>query len=240
MRISLLLEREPLPEIFAETMARFLAELHARPFRVVWKSGRGAAAAVRREGFSPWLVNSRVNAIFSPRAEAHIFDPLRREFGRSVRRFRGPLQRGYVTLATRRPMSRWLADAAVGFLPDIPDAEQKLIVAGNHKIRLLHAAANRVYAVAKQGTSPLFLERELAAHAAAERLGIRAPRIVEIAADRRWFVQEFVAATPQNRLADAALAATALREGTAAVRRLVTETLREELVELEGLRVVGE
>jgi hypothetical protein len=239
MRISLLLQREPFGSILKQTLAGFLESRTKRPHTVCWYPGRPDLEAMRRRGQQPWLGNVYLNAIFVPEAEPEIFDPVRREFGYSLVRWRRPFQETYVALATSRPGARWLAQAGVGISPALPEAGRLLIVAGNHKIRLLDRAKGVVYGILKGGFPPHFMQREIEARRLAERLGLPVPPLEAVAEDGAWFRERYVSDTPINRLADEAVARRAVAEAARALHRLLEQTRREESLEdyTEGLRV---
>jgi hypothetical protein len=240
MRISLLLQREPFGPILEQTLAGFLESRTKQPHTVCWYPGRPDVEAIRRRGQQPWLCNIYVNAMFVPEAEPQIFDPIRREFGYSLVRWRRPLQQVYVALATSRPGARWLAQAGMGISPPLPGAERLLIVAGNHKIRLLDRAKGVVYGILKSGFPPHFMQREIEARRQAEELGLPVPPLEAVAEDGTWFRERYVSGTPTNRLAaDEAVVGRAVADVARALHRLLEQTRREESLEdyAEGLRV---
>ena len=228
MRISLLLQREPFGVILEQTLATFLESWRGQPHEVHWYDGWPNVGLMRRRGQQPWLCNIYLNAIFVPQAEPKVFDPIRREFARSVIWWRRPAQRAYVALATSRQGASWLAQAGVGISPPLPGAERLLIVAGNHKIRLLDYARGVVYGILKSGFPPGFMQREIEARGRAEGLGLPVPALEAVAEDGTWFRERCVSGTPVNRLADAAVAQQAVTGAAQALHRLLKATMREE------------
>ena len=230
MRISLLLQREPFDVILEQTLATFLESWTERPHEVRWYDGRPDVDAMRRRGQQAWLCNIYLNAIFVPKAEPPIFDPIRREFARSVVWWRRPAQRAYVALATSRLGAKWLAQAGVGISPALPDAERLLIVAGNHKIRLLDHTKGVVYGILKSGFPPGFMQREIEARQQAEELGLPVPPLEAVAEDGTWFREHYVSGTPVNRLANTAEARQAVANAAQALHCLLKHTMQEELL----------
>jgi len=230
MRISLLLQREPFDVILEETLSTFLESWRGQAHEVRWYNGRPDLDAIGRCGQQPWLCNIYLNAIFVPEAEPAVFDPIRREFARSVVWWRRPAQRAYIALAISRPGARWLAQAGVGISPALPDAGQLLIVAGNHKIRLLDRATGVVYGILKSGFPPDFMQRELATRQQATELGLPVPPLEAVAEDGAWFRESYVSGTPINRLADAAVAQRAVADVAYALHRLLRHTMQEQLL----------
>jgi hypothetical protein len=174
-----------------------------------------------------WLVNSYLNAIFLPRADPAIFDPVKREFSRSLVWWRRWPQRLYVEMATSPLMAKRLAHAGVSLTPALPQTELMLIIPGNHKIRLLDYGEKTVYAIRKNGFPANFLEREIEVRRQAEELGLPVPRVKMVAGDGTWFCEECVSGTPINRLQDPAQARAAFAKTHHALKVLHRHTFRE-------------
>ena len=205
MRLSLLLPRERFPVIFAQTLSRFLLSWTGKPYEIHWDPKRPPAAPHCRSG-EFWLVNIYLNAIFIPQADPAIFGPVKQEFSHSLVWWRRWPQRLYIDMATSPLMAKWLAHASVSLTPALPQAELKLIVPGNHKIRLLDYGEKTVYAIRKSGFPATFMEREIEVRRQAEELGLPVPRVKTVAAGGAWLSEEYVGGTPVNRLRDAAQA----------------------------------
>jgi len=140
-------------------------------------------------------------------------------------------QKAYVSLATSRPSAKWLAQAALGVEPPLPDAERVLILAGNNKIRLLCSFDGVVYGILKSGFPRHFMLREIEARRQAEELGLPVPPLEIAGKDGTWFKERYVCGTPVNRLADRALAGKVVCDAAAALKRLLDYTKREEHIE---------
>lgn len=221
MRISLLLQREPFPAILERTLTRFWSEKYGNPFAVTWQAQTPVTDAQH------WLVNIYTNSIFVPNAQSQVFEPIRREFARSTTWWKRPFQLTYVHLASFQGTSQWLSHAALSVSPDVPDATTKLIVAGNHKIRLLDLQRRNAYAICKDGFSTDFLSRETSARRWAQEVGISVPALFEEADDHTWFREEYLLGTPINRLADSRTVFQAIATISAGMRRLYAKTCRE-------------
>jgi tRNA A-37 threonylcarbamoyl transferase component Bud32 len=240
MRISLLLQREPFGTILEQTLAGFLETWSGRAHQVHWYEGRPSVGRMRRQGQQPWLCNIYLNAIFVPGAENRTFDPIRREFGRSLAWWRRPVQRAYVAVGTSRRGARWLAQAGVGISPPLPEAERVLIVAGNHKMRLLDRAGGLSYGILKSGFPPRFMQREIAARQQAAELGLPVPPLRAVAEDGTWFSERYVSGTPANRLADSQTAREAMRKTAEALATLLEQTLEREPLDAYVARLQGQ
>lgn len=227
MRISLLLQREPFGAILEETLSRFLTMRTGCTYQVTWYSPRPAMANLRERGQQPWMCNAYLNAIFALEARPQVFEPIRQEFGRSLRWWLRPAQAAYVALAVQQPTARWLAQAAVGISPALAEAENLLLVAGNHKLRLLNQAGQRAFGILKSGFSPDFFRREIEAHQEAQALGLPVPQLHEMAEDGSWFSEQYVSGTPLNRLADRATREQAALEAVRDLRRFLEHSAVE-------------
>jgi len=226
MRLSLLLAREPFPLIFEQTLSRFLWSWIGKPYEIRWSPQRPLSASHRRAG-EFWLVNIYLNAIFIPQADPAVFDLVKQEFSRSLSWWRRWPQRFYVDLATSPRLAKWLAHAGVTLTPALPQAEQILLVPGNHKIRLLDFGEKTVYAMRKSGFPAIFLEREIEVRRLAEELGLPVPRLKTVAGDGAWLSEEYVRGTPVNRIKDPAQARAACEEAHKALKVLHRHTWLE-------------
>jgi len=196
MQISLLLKREPFPDILERTLEGFLPQLTGHSHRVRWspKSARPDPEAQH------WFCNHYVNAIFAKGAPREVFRPVVGEFCRSPSAWRRPWQRGYVALASSSRLASILAQSRLEISPPITDARDWLIVGGNHKIRLLNPRTLQCYSVLKEGFDVEFLQTEVSARRRAVEAGVSVPVIRQVASDETWFLEDYVAGVPLNRL----------------------------------------
>ncbi len=221
MRISLLLQREPFGAILENTLAGFLRARTGDEHEIKWYSQRPAIADARQQGQQLWLCNIFLNAIFVQEARPQIFLPIQQEFGHSRRWWLRPAQATYVALATRRPTAKWLAQAGVAVSPALADAEHMLVVAGNHKLRLLNGAEQRVFGILKHGFKSDFMRREIEARQTAQALELPVPPLCEMAEDKTWFSEQYVSGKPINRLADGAASQQAALSAARDLRRFL-------------------
>ncbi|HVF90447.1 MAG TPA: phosphotransferase [Blastocatellia bacterium] len=233
MRISLLLEREPFGPIVEQALGRFWRAQYGRAYEVRWQTGCPGVKAFKATPGSEdqlWLCNIYLNAFFTAGVNPELFDPIRREFARSVVRWRRPLQRAYVAMAVWPRGAPWMAQANLYVTPSVPDVENKILVAGNHKLRVLDLKACAAYAISKGAFSDRFLRREVGARIQAARLGLPVPELKLVAEDGSWFSESYVSGTPLNRLADRGKARESATRAARALFRLVEETASEEAV----------
>ena len=230
MRISVLQQREPFGAILEGTLAEFCRQVFNRPATVEWRE-HGSARARPANGGQLWLCNPYLNAIFVPQANRAIFDPIRREFSRSVVAWRRLAQRAYVHMSLSRAGAPLAAQASLRIAPGLPNAEQLLIIPGNHKIRVLDYASQSVYGIVKQGFSADFMQREVEARRAAEALGLPVPALQQVGETGLWFKERYLSGTPINRLASDGERKAAEHTAVAALQRLLSATMREEGIE---------
>jgi hypothetical protein len=242
MRISLLLEREPFGRILEETLPDLLAAVTGRHHCVRWYTSARAARRLSQPGEQLWLCNPHMNAIFRPTVSRAALEPVRREFGRSTVAWRRAPQRAWVAAATRRPTAAWLAGARVGIAPALANADDLVLLGGNHRLRLLDRAAGVAHVIAKAGANRAFLEAEIALRAEATDLPI--PPLRHVGASATWFTEAYVAGTPANRLPSGSRRAQALGAAHGALRRLALRTMRRlglrDYVESTVARLAGE
>ena len=231
MRISLLLQREPFGSILERTLSGFWGELYGRAFSVRWRAGRPDPRVRGSQTEQTWLANIYLNAIFTADANPAVFDPIRREFSRNATWWKRPAQRMYVALALSSWCGPWAAQASMAVAPDVPGARDQLVVAGNHKIRLLDLGTGLAYGVLKDGFRPDFLQRELRVRQEAAKLGVPVPELVSIGHSQTWFSERYVSGTPINRLADRSAAARAVKVAAEALGRLTDQTRQKELLD---------
>lgn len=224
MRISLLQEREPFPVILEKTLAQYWSQMICQPVSVKWDSSFSSKIFAKSDS-QIWYINCYLNSIFIPSANPGVFKPIRVEFNHSLVPWRRPFQKVYVSAALAWPASLFLSQAFLSVSPSIPNAENILIVAGNHKIRLLDIDQQQVTSVLKQGFEKKFMEHELQARSQANQLGLPVPDLKEVAEDNTWFTEEYIGGTPLNRLADKAQIQTGMQLALKALHVFIDENL---------------
>lgn len=223
MRISLLLEREPFPQILEKTLSQFWSYHFEQDIRVRWQDGRPR----RQQPGQTWLVNAYLNAMFVSDAQAAVFDPIKREFTRSLVWWKRPLQKTYVQAASAKTTARYLAQAHLLVSPAIPGAAEQMVVAGNHKIRWLNSREQVAYGIRKAGFHDQFMRQEIWARQQAESCGVPVPPLLAVDPVGDWFCEQYVSGTPVNRLADMQQAQLAVQQAINALAPLYAATQME-------------
>lgn len=226
MKISLLLKREPFGSTLEQTLAGFFACRFGKEYKVKWFHGNPGLNSVRREGYQVWVCNLYLNSIFVPEAHKEIFRPVYQEYGRATIWWYRPLQYSYVNLATRRPFACWLAQFTIGIQPEVPEAENMLVIGGNHKLRVLNYSSKESSAILKTGFNSVYIERELITRRLANHFKLPVPELHDVSADGTWFTEKYVVGTPLNRLA-AAKRISVFKESLKALRTLADNTVEE-------------
>lgn len=233
MKINLLLKREPFGSILQKTMVRFWSQFHGEKYQVHWREGhQWWYLRDSNKDKQTWLVNSYLNAIFVPDAEPDIFDPIRREFSRSTIWWKRPIQQGYVSAALSRSVRAWLANAILYVEPEIKNASKKLIVAGNHKIRIIDFNSRLSYCIKKSGFNGIFMQREVSTRKMVMELGIPTPSLSRVSTDGDWYSEQLIVATPLNRMRNIDTARSAQKTAINQLRRMIDRTLKQERMEV--------
>ena len=215
MRTSLLLRREPFGKLLERTMSGYWSAETGTPVAVHWQDTMA--------GDQVWRGNIYLNFFCVSGAEKECFEVILREYGFSQSAWRRVMQSTYVRAAVTEPARSWLSQVRFGVSEAVPAAEEKLVIGGNHRIRIIQPRCGRSTVIHKCGFSRLAFEREIAA-----RLGPAsglAPRFHGIEAGGRAFSEEYFSGTPANRLPSEVMRAV---RATARIR-LITEVHRPTL-----------
>jgi hypothetical protein len=224
MRINLLLQREPFGRVLEKTLSSYWEDVYEKAYQVHWNPDR----KVRKTAEQIWLGNIYLNAIFTPDIDRAAFAPVRNEFTQSIIRWRRPLQKVYVAAALSSWGATWLSQIRLIVEPGIPTSSHQLIVAGNHKIRILNHQQRLVTAILKAGYPGHFFQREIQVRQQASRYGIPVPELLQVSPDRTWFREKYINGTPLNRTNDRVKVLNALVKIVKSYRPFLDHTARGE------------
>lgn len=183
------------------TLARYWSAHHGIIHRVTWQDGKFLSKHDnQREPQQRWYCNKWLNVVFTPRTETEAFDPIRREFSHSLSRWRQPIQKTYVTLATSPGISRFFTHMVMYVTPPVATNRHQIVVPGNHRIRVLDHRNRISTAILKDGFSDNQFLNEIRARQLAQKLQIPTPQILEVDEDVGWFSEDYVSGTPLNRI----------------------------------------
>jgi hypothetical protein len=226
MKIRQLQQREPIGPILERTLAAFWGLRSGQAYDVRWEPWWQTSDRSRlAEDVQCWLCNTRLNVIFCRDVRRSALEPVFREFSRSTARWRRPFQRAYMRVALDPRTAPFMSDARLLVMPPLADHRDLIIVAGNHKIRILNRHCGVAYAVTKTGSSCELLAVDQRSRERAGQLGIPVPAVRESHLDDGWLCEDYVCGTPANRLASATEARAVLRRALGCVSKLASSSL---------------
>lgn len=214
------MQREPFPSILEETLGEYWTKMLGQNVGIRWSDGRAVS------GRQKWLVNSKLNSIFTPDIDQRLFEPIRREFSYSMSALQRPWQRLYVKVALSRWGASLFSGATLAVQPFIPGSQHYLVIPGSYKIRLIDGKTNSAYCLLKSGFDSIFFRREVDARLLAESLELPVPRLIAIDIEAGFVREELVVGTPLNRLGNPILESQAINKVSIYLSQLYAATRR--------------
>jgi thiamine kinase-like enzyme len=197
MKISTLLEREPFEEIFENTLESFLASWSGQAHVVKWEP----KASLNKSSMSQqhWYCNPLINSVFVKGVNADVFESINGEYAYNpMKPWRSSIQRLYLFLSQSKITATKLSKYKVSISPPVEIAENKLIIGGNTKLRIIDLVEEKVYVLLKEGFDKKYIEKEVFVRAVFPYLPI--PRIIEFGDNGKWYSEEYISGRPPNRL----------------------------------------
>ena len=234
MKISVLLDREPFDKIFEETFATFLSDFFNYPHAVSWKKKK--LIPVFSQTTQQWLCNPLVNSIFVNGANQNIFNSINGEYANNpLKPWRSKFQRFYLFLSQNKITAPILSKYTIDISPPIKGSENKLIIGGNTKIRLIDVVEERVYVILKKGFDRKYIDKEVYARENFKYLDI--PKIYNTGTNAIWYSEEYISGFSPNRL-DSNTGIKVLDKVVTGIHKMlndsrVSQSLSEYLFELE-------
>mgnify|MGYP001370028975 CR=1 FL=1 len=223
MKISTLLKREPFAEIFEKTLTSFLSSWIGTTHKVIWEKRIGYGQNLRSQ--QKWYCNPLINSVFVKGVNKDVFEPINGEYtANPTKPWRSMIQKIYVTLSQSKLTSLILSKYVVKISPHVPFAENKLIIGGNTKLRLLDVAEKKVFVLLKDGFDKSYIERDFYVRKNFPYLPI--PKIIDSGSDGTWFCEELVSGVPPNRL-DRAYKEEKLLQAVNCIHQMLIETKRD-------------
>ncbi|MEL0310221.1 MAG: hypothetical protein VXA18_05480, partial [Gammaproteobacteria bacterium] len=223
MKISTLLKREPFAEIFEKTLTSFLSSWIGTTHKVIWEKRIGYGQNLRSQ--QKWYCNPLINSVFVKGVNKDVFEPINGEYtANPTKPWRSTIQKIYVTLSQSKLTSLILSKYVVTISPHVPFAENKLIIGGNTKLRLLDVAEKKVFVLLKDGFDKSYIERDFYVRKNFPYLPI--PKIIDSGSDGTWFCEELVSGVPPNRL-DRASEEKKLLQAVNCIHQMLIETKRD-------------
>ncbi len=106
----------------------------------------------------------------------------------------------------------------------LPEQEDTVIVPGNNKLRIMQRLRGRCYGILKDQFPPDRFLRELDARTTASKAGVHVPQLLERNDKEGWFCEQYIAATPINRLAESGGEQTAILRAAVDLGQLLQAT----------------
>lgn len=197
--MSELIPRESFGVLLEDALIRFFAS-KGQDCKVSWISELSKDKILRKSGSQLWIGNIYTNAIFTPDCDRMVYEPLYREFSRSITVWKTLFQKMYVFLAFSKFSSMYMSHNGFVIQPAINDCQSKIIIPGNHKIRILDFLEKKCYSVMKKGYSKERFVEELKNRKLCETFGVPIPTVTDSCIDRQIMCEEIIVGTPLNRL----------------------------------------
>ena len=197
MKISILIEREPFKDIFEKTLTSFLNDFYDADHLVEWQPNE--ILVKHSNSTQQWYCNPHINSVFIKGVNPNVFEPINGEYEYNpLRPWRSIIQRIYLFLAQSQLTAMMLSKYQVNISPPIKAAENKLIIGGNTKLRLIDVLEKKVYVLLKEGFDKKYIKNEIYLRERFPYLPI--PRIIESSSDKHWYCEEYISGKPPNRL----------------------------------------
>ncbi len=217
MKIKLLIQREPFFEILNKTIQKFWTKKYKKTVSL-----KVVAKSKIIFGNNVLFGNSNLNVIFHPKTESCYFHQIKSEFSYHLNPFRRFFQTVYSNFALVFPFSIVFSDIFIQVNGDIAGFKKKIIIGGNHKIRILDYKQNISYIILKEGFNSSFLKNEIELRNNFTDEAI--PKLFEIDPEQTWFSEEIISGKPINRLNNKRFYLNALENAVNTLNKLYNQT----------------
>lgn len=233
MKIELLIEREPFWDILFRTLGNYYYNIDGKKRKFQLRN-KNIKDLFNKDIF---LVNSKLNIIFNPHVDKHIFGQTKKEFSYHPNMFKRWMQTAYVNVATTFPFSIVLADQIIETEPPLPDANNILILGGNNRLRIIDLQSNSMIVILKDGFDRYFFDNEVIFRERAT--GLDVPKLLSNNSSDSFFTEEIISGTPINRLHDNKVVQKALEQAIVNLQKMYDQTvstiaLPEYIVQLQN------
>lgn len=196
MRISGLLKIEPFGQILEETLTHYLDSRYKNCHEIKWFPHR--PPKISASNMQVWLCNPYLNSIFMPNVIKAVTQPVQREYSRSPIWWRRPFQYFYVFFALSRAFNKIFTHGGFTLKPGFPRAKFLLILGGNNHLRILDYESKTCTVIGKFGRDSELIRNEISLRSSHSFLPT--PKILQIADDSSWYIEQMIVGTPVNRL----------------------------------------
>ena len=197
MKISLLLKREPFAKIFEDTFSSFLSEMYNQQYVVEWFPRKHIN---QFDSFDQkWYCNSLINSIFIKGTNPEVFNSINAEYSYNPHKpWISPLQQVFLYFSKNKFFATAFSNYIIKISPPIEDAENKLIIGGNTKIRLIDYASKKVYVVLKKGFKKEFINREIFIRNNYKYYFV--PKLIEKSNKEEWYSEQYISGVSPDRI----------------------------------------
>jgi len=198
MKINTLLKREPFEKIFEKTIGSFFRDFTNCYHSVKWetKSNFNKVTGSAQQ----WYCNPLINSVFVKNVNPKVFNSINGEYSYNpLRPWRSVIQKFYLILSEYNVTAVSMSKYIIHIYPPIEDAENKLILGGNTKIRIIDIVDKMVYVILKEGFNRKYLEKEIYVRINFPFIPI--PKIIINDSDKIWYCEEYITGISPNRMA---------------------------------------
>ena len=197
MKISVLLKREPFDKIFETTLSSFLKDYFKKSYTVSWSNKKSDSNKLKYS--QKWLCNPLLNSIFVKGVSQSVFDSINGEYKiNPMKPWRSIFQRIYLLLSQNRITAPIFSNYEIYISPPLDDSNNKLIIGGNTKLRIIDVSESKVYVILKEGFDKRYIDREIYVRENFKYLDI--PKIHNIGNNSIWYSEDYVTGLSPNRL----------------------------------------
>ncbi len=197
MKISLLLEREPFDKIFEETFSSFLTDFTNSPHKIKWYPRNYYNK--NTDSGQIWYCNPFINSIFVKDVNPSVFNSINGEYAYNpINPNRSLIQRLYLFFSQHKITAPLMSKYIIEVSPPIKDAQNKLIIGGNTKIRMIDIGNKKVYVILKNGFDKKYLEREIYVRDNFSYMPI--PKLQSLGSNDLWYCEEYVSGVSPDRI----------------------------------------
>lgn len=215
MKLSLLYQREPFPEIFTRTLNQFISSYSLSDAPVTWND--------RPIASDNFYANSRLNIIYPASCSFGVLFRICVEYSFNSNIFLRFIQFCYVFISCL-PLTRFLlSDASVFINADSAFISKLFIIPGNHSIRLLDYANNQSIVLHKNGFNLQFFKSVI--NLKSTYPALPTPKLFDYNICNGWYTEEIISGLPLNRIANLSHKSSTFKAASDALLSLYSQSL---------------
>jgi len=196
MKISTLISRENFKKIIEITLSDFFSDLNENTYSVSFKPN---SFKNKNTTVQYWYCNPLINSIFVKGVNLSVFDSINGEYKTNpMKPWRSKFQRFYLFLSQHRITAPIFSNYQINISPALEDSNNKLIIGGNTKIRIIDVSKGKVYVILKNGFNRNYIDREIYVRENFKYLDI--PKIYNKGNNAIWYSEEYITGLSPNRI----------------------------------------